>query len=62
MFYLNYKNEMLPINNLYSRCPQCGKFFIVDPDFLFEDYTEGDFFEMECYCEECSRKFSDGEA
>ena len=56
MFYLKHKSEMLPIKVLYSRCPRCGKFFVVDPDELFQDYQGGDFAEMECHCEECSRK------
>lgn len=61
MFFLNHKGEMLPIKVIYSHCPQCGKFFVVDPDELFQDYQEGDFSEMECHCEECSRKLANGE-
>lgn len=62
MFYLNHKGEMLPIKVLYSRCPRCGKFFVVDPDDIFQDYLEGDFLESECHCEKCSRKLANGEA
>lgn len=46
--------------NVFTRCPKCGKEIAVDLVELFSD-GEGDLFSTTCLCRECSKKRIDND-
>lgn len=61
MFYMKYNGRKLEIteDNVFTRCPVCGKEFTVDVSELFQD-GDIDLYGTSIYCPECAER--DGNA
>lgn len=57
MFYMKHRGKRLNIreDNVYTRCPNCGKEHAVDIQEIFRD-GESDIYGTAVYCEDCAVK------
>lgn len=63
MFYVKCKGRKVNLreDNVFTRCPECGKEHTVDLSLIFDD-GKADFYSTTVYCEECTQKqLNDGQ-
>ena len=58
MLYVKFNGEniLLDYDNIYCRCPDCGREVSVDLS-IFQGDEDFDICETELFCDECSEKY-----